>query len=92
MYALAAEATFGLPVYRVRHLYLASGEEITWWPEREDLAALADTLGELTDRIGSPRFPASPGAQCGFCPVALGCPERGRVEIDDLTASENLPF
>jgi RecB family exonuclease len=92
IYALAGEATFGLPVRRVRYLYLASGEQIVWWPERDDLAALADKLVDLTDEIRSSDFPATPGDHCRWCPAALRCQERGRVELVELTAGAALPF
>jgi RecB family exonuclease len=92
VYALAGEATFGLPVRRVRYLYLASGSQIAWWPERDDMAALAERLTELTDAIRSSEFPASPGDHCRWCPAALRCTERGRVELAELQSSVALPF
>ena len=92
VYALAGEATFGRPVRRVRYLYLASGQQIAWWPEREDLAALAEKLTGLTDAIRASEFPASPGEHCRWCPAALHCIDRGRVELAELATPEGLPF
>lgn len=92
VYALAGESTFGLPVRRVRYLYLASGDQISWWPERDDMAALGERLTELTDAIRVSEFPASPGDHCRWCPAALHCTERGRVTLDDLAVPEGLLF
>ena len=93
VYLLAAEHTFGLPVRLVRFIYLATGTDVCWYPEREDVAAIADRLTALTTSIQeTEEFAASPGAHCRWCPFALRCTERGRVELADLTPAEELPF
>jgi putative RecB family exonuclease len=93
VYLLAAEKEFGLPVRCVRYLYLASGDDVRWYPEREDIPSIAEHLVALTTSIKeADEFPASPGDHCRWCPFALRCTDRGRVELADLTAAEGLPF
>jgi RecB family exonuclease len=93
VYLLATEQEFGLPVRCVRYLYLASGDDVRWYPEREDVPSIAEQLVALTTSIKeAEEFPASPADHCRWCPFALRCPDRGRVELADLTAAEGLPF
>jgi hypothetical protein len=93
---LAAEAECRRPVSRVRFLYLASGVEIRWSPEREDVDAVRQRMEELTTKLiasaGPQDFPASPGWQCRFCPVAAVCPDKDRVRPEDLEPHEVVPF
>ena len=93
VYLLAAEHEFGLPVRCVRYLYLASGDDVRWYPEREDIPSIAERLIALTTAIEEgTAFPASPGEHCRWCPFALRCTERGRVELADIVPVEGLPF
>jgi len=93
VYLLAAEHTFGLPVRLVRFIYLATGTDVRWYPEREDVPAIGESLTALTSSIQkADNFPASPGEQCRWCPFALRCPDRGHVELSDLASPEGLPF
>ena len=93
VYVLATEATYGRPVERVRFIYLATGDDVRWEPEREDVAQAGERLLDLTNEImGSEEFPANPGLQCRWCRFALICPDRQRVALDDLHPDEALPF
>jgi len=93
VYLVACEASFGKPVERVRYLYLQTGEELTWEPERDDVPEFANELIAITDRIAADaEFAASPGAQCRWCPWELQCPDSGRVELEDLLPVVGLPF
>ena len=78
IYLLATQAIFRRPVYRVRFYYLESRDEISWWPEQEDIPALIEKLTNLTDTIrAATDFPSAPGDQCLWCPAARHCRERG---------------
>lgn len=93
VYILLAEAACQLPVERVRYLYLRSGESVDWRPEREDVEGLRRELIALTGEIAArEKWPAAPGPHCRWCPFALRCPERQRVELDELVPVEELPF
>ena len=93
VYLLAAEAEYRLPVRCVRYLYLQTGDDVRWYPEREDVPTIADRLVALTTSIKeATAFPASPGEHCRWCPFALRCPDRGRVELADIAPVEGLPF
>lgn len=93
VYALAAEAQFQLPVERFRFIYLALGEEVRWEPEREDIEMLRERLSRTIEAIRQDEeFEAIPGDRCRFCPAALHCADRQRVELNDLVPVENLPF
>jgi len=93
VYLLAAENEFGLPVSCVRYLYLQTGDDVRWYPEREDVPSIAERLVALTTSIKEETsFPASPGEHCRWCPFALRCTDRGRVELADLAPCEGLPF
>jgi hypothetical protein len=37
------------------------------------------------------QFAATPGAHCGFCPFALMCQERTRVDLDSLVPPGRPP-
>jgi RecB family exonuclease len=93
VYLLAAEHEYRLPVRVVRYLYLSSGEDVRWYPEQEDVPSIAERLTALTTSIiEADSFPASPGEHCRWCPFALRCPDRGRVELAELALPEGLPF
>jgi putative RecB family exonuclease len=93
VYALAAADTYKRPVEKVSLIYLATGEEISWSPEQEDLDAAREELEVLATRIiTSESFEAMPGDQCRFCPFQLQCVERQRVDLEALQPVENLPF
>jgi len=77
VYLLATQAIFRRPVYRVRFCCLESQDEISWWPEQEDIPALTEKLTTLTDAIrAATDFPAAPGDHCRCCPAARHCRER----------------
>lgn len=93
VYVLATEARFSVHVERVRFIYLASGEEITWNVEPDDLPAWGDSLCELTDAVRSDEvFATTPGDQCRFCPFALGCTARQATRLNELVPDQHLPF
>jgi putative RecB family exonuclease len=77
VYLLATQAIFRRPVHRIRFYYLESQDEISWWPEQEDIPALIEKLTNLTDTIrAATDFPAAPGDDCRWCPVARNCDDR----------------
>jgi putative RecB family exonuclease len=94
VYLLASEDEYGREVSRVRFLYLATGGEARWEPEREDVEAARERLLELTNIIYRDRaFEARPGDHCSRCVFAHICPEAGRVELADLDVdAHELPF
>jgi putative RecB family exonuclease len=93
VYALAAADTYRREVEKVSLIYLATGEEISWSPEQEDLDVARDELEALaTEILTADSFPAAPGDQCRFCPFQLGCKERQQVDVESLQPVENLPF
>jgi RecB family exonuclease len=93
IYALAAADTYKRPVEKVRLVYLATGNEIAWTPEPEDLEAARAKLEELVTRIiTSETFEATPGEQCRFCPFQLQCVDRQKVELESLQPVEGMPF
>ena len=93
VYVCAAEATFGQQVEVVTFIYLAAGVELRWFPEREDVEALAARLVTLGERIAADEtFEAFPGAHCSWCPAALRCPDRAMVAADELVAQDDVPF
>jgi putative RecB family exonuclease len=93
IYLLATEDTYSSPVERVRFIYLATGQEVSWSPEREDVEALRENLARLAERlVAETEFEAVPGFACRTCPVAIHCPERQRVSLDDLVVEAALPF
>lgn len=93
VYVLGTESRFGLPVERVRIIYLAHGDEVIWEPEREDVELITARLGELIGRLrAETEWEPNPGPQCKWCPVALSCDARDRVALADLAVSEGVPF
>jgi putative RecB family exonuclease len=93
VYVALAEAAYSRPVERVRFIYVALGLDVAWEPEREDVDAVKSELLQLTEEIRTAtEFPAVPGTHCRFCPAALHCDERQRVELRDLKPVEALPF
>ena len=88
VYVHGVEATYGMPVEQVRFIYLALGTEICWNLERDDVTALGEALiGTLRAIRDDQEFAAVPGRQCDFCPVALHCPDKDRVEIEEVAAA-----
>jgi len=94
VYIAGAEATLGLPVERVRFLYLAAGEEAAWDPEREEVADAQTRLQELIARAASDKeWAAQPGPMCRWCPVALHCDARDQVALTEIeVAGGSVPF
>lgn len=93
LYAVAAEASFQREVERVSIIYLRSGDEVRWNPERDDIAEARERLARLIHEIKADTvFEANPGDQCRFCPFALSCPARQAVSLADLPLIEGMPF
>lgn len=75
VYLLATEATFGVDVERIRFIYLATGDEVRWTVEREEVADARARLAVLVEAIRSdPQFEPFPGPACRYCPVRRCCP------------------
>jgi putative RecB family exonuclease len=92
-YVVAVEECFGRPVERVRIIYLRNGHEVRWSPEREDVEAARERLARMVREIqAETEFAATPGDHCRFCPFALMCAERTRVDLDSLVPADDLPF
>lgn len=94
VYLLLAEAAFGRPVESIRFLYLGGDPaEVCWYPEREDVEAVAERLLELTSTIAADtEFEPAPGSGCRWCAFALACPERQQVALDELVVPADLAF
>lgn len=93
VYLLAGEDEYSREVSRVRFLYLASGAEARWEPEREDVDAVRARLVELTwSMYRDETFEARPGEHCSRCAYAHVCPDAGRVELVDLEVDHELAF
>lgn len=93
IYLLLAEAVYQAEVERVRFIYLVTGAEAAWSPEREDVEVLKTRLAALlTDMRATSEFTATPGDQCRWCPFSLRCPDRQRVALDDITPDPDLCF
>ena len=74
VYLLATQKTWRRPVRRIRFLFLESQDAAEWWPEQEDVPALAEKLTRLTETIRTTTdFPASPGSHCHWCKAAHRC-------------------
>ena len=72
----------GVPVESVRFVYLASGEELVWAPEQEDLPHIAQALAAHVDGIWTqPHYPALTGSHCARCPFACACPAQGTTGL-----------
>jgi putative RecB family exonuclease len=81
IYLLLASQQFG-PVESVRFVYLASGEELAWAPEHEDLPHIAEAVAAHVDGIWTqPHYDANPGSHCVRCPFALACPALGTTGL-----------
>lgn len=92
-YLLAAEDEYVREVERVRFIYLASGADTRWDPEREDVDAARDKLLAVTRQMYTDQvFEARPGEQCSRCPYAHVCPDAGRVELDSLEVPDDVAF
>lgn len=93
VYVCAAEAEWQLPVESVRFVYLAPGVTVEWLPERDDVDWLRSQLEQTLSEIQAEGvWEARPGDWCRFCSARLHCPDRQRVEVDDLVPVEDLPF
>lgn len=94
LYLLASEDEYGREVRRVRFLYLASGAEARWEPEREDVEDIRQRLLDVTGQMFKDQsFEARPGEHCAHCAYAHLCPDAGRVELTDLEVDgDELPF
>lgn len=96
LYALLAEAAFGLPVTSVL-VPLKEAKPAPWDRQMAVLAAsdgegrpwrerLKTVLGGLSDRLERGDFPATPGAHCEYCQLAALC---GRpVDVDTEAEGE----
>jgi len=94
LYAVAASAEYGRRVSRVRLLHLGEeAGELEWRPTVAQLRAARRSLIEHTNQLqGEVRYTATPGPHCGWCPFALHCAEKDRVEASDLEPREEVPF
>lgn len=93
VYVAAAEAVYQDEVRRVRLIYLATGAEVAWEPEREDVTALRKRLILTVREIeAATAFPAQPGSACDWCALRLRCRERTQVALEDLVPVEGPPF
>ncbi len=94
VYLLGTEAAAsGFEVARLRLIYLASGEERRWDPEREDVERARQRLLDVTDQIAADRsFGPTPGEQCRRCQFRLVCPDSDRVELHELLPEQEIPF
>lgn len=74
IYLLLASQQLG-EVESVRFLYLASGEEIAWAPEPEDVPFIAEAVAAHIDGIWLTEEmpPAQPGPYCSWCPFVQTC-------------------
>jgi RecB family exonuclease len=92
-YLLAVEDEYARHVERVRWVYLESGREARWAPEREDVDAARDGLLAVTwEMYRDQEFEARPGEHCGRCAFAHACPDAGRVELTDLEVEDDVAF
>jgi putative RecB family exonuclease len=93
VYLLGAEETYRRPVERVRIIYLRTGHEVRWTPERDDVEAARERLRKtICELQATTEFAAEPGDHCRFCPFAKMCPERTRVDLESLVVPDGLPF
>ncbi len=95
VYITAIEAEYGLPVEEVTFLYLRKGRNaaVSWQPSREQVASIPERLITEIDAIRqAEEFPATPGRHCDWCPFAMQCEDRHRVELSDLEIKEEVPF
>jgi RecB family exonuclease len=93
VYLLLAEAAFRKRVESVRFLYLSPASEVCWYPEREDVEVVGERIEQLTATIAAETvFEAVSGAHCRWCPYALACPDRARVELADLVVPRDIAF
>ena len=93
VYVAAAEAAYVDVVQRVRLIYLASGADVAWEPERDDVNELRKRLILTVREIEqATTFPATPGAHCNWCALRLRCRERTQVALDELIPVEGQPF
>jgi hypothetical protein len=66
---------------------------VEWLPERDDVDWLRSQLEQTLSEIQAEGvWEARPGDWCRFCSARLHCPDRQRVEVDDLVPVEDLPF
>jgi RecB family exonuclease len=73
IHLLAAEHA-GYRVERLSFLYLSTGEEVYWEPERDDVDFAAERLRDLLRTVRDDlEFPPVPGEMCGFCPFRDRC-------------------
>jgi RecB family exonuclease len=93
VYVAAAEAAYIDEVRRVRLIYLPTGADVVWEPEREDVRELRKrlilTVREIEQAV---EFTARPGPACNWCAIRLRCRERTEVSLDELVPVEGLPF
>jgi RecB family exonuclease len=83
MVHLVAVEKAGKEVERVSLLYLRSGEEVYWEPERDDIQYVADRLNALLRQLGQEKeFAPIPGAGCRLCPYVLQC-DAAVLTVDD---------
>jgi putative RecB family exonuclease len=93
LYAVAATRAFKRPVTRVRFIYLAERLERRWEIELEDFEATVERLVAATTNVrAETEFPALPSWHCRWCRYRRLCPERDRLELEDLDPNPATPF
>jgi hypothetical protein len=70
-----------------KQFYFADVERAAKHEQANPLLAQGNALHAALDT-----FPASPGEHCRWCPFALRCSDRGRVELADVALPQGLPF
>ena len=81
------------PVESVRFVYLQTGEELVWAPEREDVPFIAESVAADIDGIWNQvAYEPSPGAHCDWCPFADRCPATDPLRLEQVPRAQDLPF
>ena len=90
-YLLLAEKNLG-PVARVRHVYLASEDELVWEPERDDLPHIEAAVAADIDGINlTSVYQAQPGIHCNWCPFRALCEASEARNLASTAASTAAP-
>ena len=86
LYAVAASSTLRRPCHEVELHHVPTGEVVSWRHTDESLARQVRRAEEVAEEIvaatadrSDDRFPARPGAQCGWCTFRSHCPDGQRA-------------
>lgn len=93
-YALVCQLRYGLPVLRVRFIYLVDSVDRYWEPEQEDIDQIQAQLSELTEQVTSDtEFVATPSEEaCRFCRYRLVCPDVDATNLADISEVVDVGF